>query len=220
MSARDFVASRRKTTLCWNAIRRVRSTDVHFCRASLSASTRRPANVVGNLSYDSRYANLLFEVVMRRYDAQKPLLLSTNKASTSAAVSESLPVPKRRGELHQDRAAEIHMRFVAAQQREEPLLIVHGGICCIEAIQALRPLRRRGPTPDAARGQKAAKRTSAISSTPLQRARCGALPIAARFPVCANAETRRSRHARLRAHGNMTAAIERLLGAAPTLWKW
>nr|AAF62879.1 putative transposase [Sorangium cellulosum] len=30
--------------------------------------------------YDSRYADLLFEVVTRRYDAQKPLLLSTNKA--------------------------------------------------------------------------------------------------------------------------------------------
>jgi DNA replication protein DnaC len=35
---------------------------------------------VGYLSYDSRYADLLFEVVTRRYDAQKPLLLSTNKA--------------------------------------------------------------------------------------------------------------------------------------------
>nr|WP_257792805.1 MULTISPECIES: ATP-binding protein [Sorangium] len=33
-----------------------------------------------HLSYDSRYADLLFEVVTRRYDAQKPLLLSTNKA--------------------------------------------------------------------------------------------------------------------------------------------
>ncbi|WP_438007380.1 ATP-binding protein [Sorangium sp. So ce321] len=30
--------------------------------------------------HDSRYADLLFEVVTRRYDAQKPLLLSTNKA--------------------------------------------------------------------------------------------------------------------------------------------
>lgn len=35
---------------------------------------------VGYLSYDSRYADLLFEVVTRRYEAQKPLLLSTNKA--------------------------------------------------------------------------------------------------------------------------------------------
>jgi DNA replication protein DnaC len=35
---------------------------------------------VGYLSYDARYADLLFEVVTRRYEAQKPLLLSTNKA--------------------------------------------------------------------------------------------------------------------------------------------
>jgi DNA replication protein DnaC len=35
---------------------------------------------VGYLSYDNRYADLLFEVVTRRYDAHKPLLLSTNKA--------------------------------------------------------------------------------------------------------------------------------------------
>jgi DNA replication protein DnaC len=34
---------------------------------------------VGYLSYDNRYADLLFEVVTRRYDAQKPVLLSTNK---------------------------------------------------------------------------------------------------------------------------------------------
>jgi hypothetical protein len=32
-----------------------------------------------HLSYNSRYADLLFEVVTRRYDAGKPLLLSTNK---------------------------------------------------------------------------------------------------------------------------------------------
>jgi len=38
---------------------------------------------VGYLSYDSRYADLLFEVVTRRYDAQKPVLLSTNKAFTA-----------------------------------------------------------------------------------------------------------------------------------------
>lgn len=37
---------------------------------------------VGYLSYDSRYADLLFEVVTRRYDAQRPLLLSTNKPFT------------------------------------------------------------------------------------------------------------------------------------------
>jgi DNA replication protein DnaC len=35
---------------------------------------------VGYLSYDNRYADLLFEVVTRRYDAQRSILLSTNKA--------------------------------------------------------------------------------------------------------------------------------------------
>jgi DNA replication protein DnaC len=35
---------------------------------------------VGYLSYSSRYADLLFEVVTRRYDANRPILLSTNKA--------------------------------------------------------------------------------------------------------------------------------------------
>jgi DNA replication protein DnaC len=35
---------------------------------------------VGYLSYNSRYADLLFEVVTRRYDAGKPILLSTDKA--------------------------------------------------------------------------------------------------------------------------------------------
>jgi DNA replication protein DnaC len=34
---------------------------------------------VGYLSYDSRYADLLFEVVTRRYDAQRPVALTTNK---------------------------------------------------------------------------------------------------------------------------------------------
>jgi len=34
---------------------------------------------VGYLSYDSRYADLLFEVVTRRYQARKPIVLSTNK---------------------------------------------------------------------------------------------------------------------------------------------
>lgn len=37
---------------------------------------------VGYLSYDNRYADLLFEVVTRRYEAHKPILLSTNKAFT------------------------------------------------------------------------------------------------------------------------------------------
>ncbi len=44
---------------------------------------------VGYLSYDSRYAALLFEVVTRRYDINKPILLSTNKAFT--AWSEVFP---------------------------------------------------------------------------------------------------------------------------------
>jgi DNA replication protein DnaC len=35
---------------------------------------------VGYLSYADRYADLLFEVVTRRYDTQKPILVSTNKA--------------------------------------------------------------------------------------------------------------------------------------------
>lgn len=35
---------------------------------------------VGYLSYNSRYADLLFDVVTRRYDAGKPTVLSTNKA--------------------------------------------------------------------------------------------------------------------------------------------
>jgi DNA replication protein DnaC len=35
---------------------------------------------VGYLSYDSRYADLLFEVVTRRYDTHRGILLSTNKA--------------------------------------------------------------------------------------------------------------------------------------------
>jgi DNA replication protein DnaC len=35
---------------------------------------------VGYLSYSNRYADLLFEVVTRRYDARRPVLLSTNKA--------------------------------------------------------------------------------------------------------------------------------------------
>jgi DNA replication protein DnaC len=35
---------------------------------------------VGYLSYDPRYADLLFEVITRRYELQRPVLLSTNKA--------------------------------------------------------------------------------------------------------------------------------------------
>lgn len=35
---------------------------------------------VGYLSYDNRYADLLFEVVTRRYEAKRPIVLSTNKA--------------------------------------------------------------------------------------------------------------------------------------------
>jgi len=35
---------------------------------------------VGYLSYSSRYADLLFEIVTRRHDAEKPVLISTNKA--------------------------------------------------------------------------------------------------------------------------------------------
>lgn len=34
---------------------------------------------VGYLSYDTRYADLLFEVVTRRYQAKKPIVLTTNK---------------------------------------------------------------------------------------------------------------------------------------------
>lgn len=35
---------------------------------------------VGYLAYDARYADLLFEVVSRRYEQQRPVLLTTNKA--------------------------------------------------------------------------------------------------------------------------------------------
>ncbi|MDX9742159.1 MAG: ATP-binding protein [Gammaproteobacteria bacterium] len=35
---------------------------------------------VGYLSYDSRYADLFFEIVTRRYQAGRPILLTTNKA--------------------------------------------------------------------------------------------------------------------------------------------
>ena len=35
---------------------------------------------VGYLSYDARYADLLFEVITRRYELQRPILLTTNKS--------------------------------------------------------------------------------------------------------------------------------------------
>jgi len=35
---------------------------------------------VGYLSYNARFADLLFEVVTRRYQASRPILLTTNKA--------------------------------------------------------------------------------------------------------------------------------------------
>jgi DNA replication protein DnaC len=35
---------------------------------------------VGYLAYDARYADLLFEVVSRRYQQQRPIVLTTNKA--------------------------------------------------------------------------------------------------------------------------------------------
>ena len=54
--------------------------------ASLSRRVARYANPallcvdeVGYLSYDTRYADLLFEVVTRRYKAKKPIVLTTNK---------------------------------------------------------------------------------------------------------------------------------------------
>lgn len=37
---------------------------------------------VGYLSYSPRYADLLFEIVTRRHDADKPILVTTNKAFT------------------------------------------------------------------------------------------------------------------------------------------
>jgi DNA replication protein DnaC len=45
-----------------------------YCRPQLLC-----VDEVGYLSYDSRYADLLFEVVTRRYEAQKPIAISTNK---------------------------------------------------------------------------------------------------------------------------------------------
>jgi DNA replication protein DnaC len=37
---------------------------------------------VGYLSYSPRYADLLFEIVTRRHEASKPILVTTNKAFT------------------------------------------------------------------------------------------------------------------------------------------
>lgn len=58
--------------------------------ASLTRRLRRycqPAvlciDEVGYLSYDARYADLLFEVVTRRYNDCRPIVLTTNKAFTS-----------------------------------------------------------------------------------------------------------------------------------------
>lgn len=45
-----------------------------YCRPQLLC-----VDEVGYLSYDSRYADLLFEVVTRRYEARKPIAISTNK---------------------------------------------------------------------------------------------------------------------------------------------
>jgi DNA replication protein DnaC len=35
---------------------------------------------VGYLAYDTRYADLLFEVITRRYQLRRPLVLTTNRA--------------------------------------------------------------------------------------------------------------------------------------------
>ena len=43
-------------------------------------STLLAIDEVGYLSYDPRYADLLFEVITRRYEQQRPILLTTNKA--------------------------------------------------------------------------------------------------------------------------------------------
>jgi len=37
---------------------------------------------VGYLAYDTRYADLLFEVITRRYQLRRPLVLTTNKTFT------------------------------------------------------------------------------------------------------------------------------------------
>jgi DNA replication protein DnaC len=45
-----------------------------YCRPQVLA-----IDEVGYLSYDARYADLLFEVVTRRYNEGRPILLTTNK---------------------------------------------------------------------------------------------------------------------------------------------
>ena len=45
-----------------------------YCRPQVLA-----IDEVGYLSYDARYADLLFEVVTRRYNDKRPLILTTNK---------------------------------------------------------------------------------------------------------------------------------------------
>jgi DNA replication protein DnaC len=40
---------------------------------------------IGYLSYDTRYADLLFEVVTRRYEMRRPILVTTNKVFTEWA---------------------------------------------------------------------------------------------------------------------------------------
>ena len=47
----------------------------HYCRPRILA-----IDELGYLSYDNRHADLLFEVVSRRYAASKPVLITTNKA--------------------------------------------------------------------------------------------------------------------------------------------
>lgn len=47
----------------------------HYARVAILA-----VDELGYLSYDNRAADLLFEVVSRRHDAQKPILLTTNLA--------------------------------------------------------------------------------------------------------------------------------------------
>lgn len=49
---------------------------------------------VGYLSYSNRYADLLFEVVTRRYDLHRSIVLSTNKLSPNGRKSSRMrPAP-------------------------------------------------------------------------------------------------------------------------------
>jgi phage tail protein X len=54
-----------------------RSTQIHACPRRCNGAA--PIDEVGYLSYDSRYADLLFEVVTHRYEARMPIVLTTNK---------------------------------------------------------------------------------------------------------------------------------------------